>query len=596
MSAREAPGAGAAAQLTQRQPRILPVATGRQTLAELWAAFRGRRVALAGILLLFALGAVMALVVPLLIGAIVDLIIAGRGQAVWWMIVLLGSAGVVTGVLAWLSAWGMARLVEPVLAGLRERFVSQVLRLPRQLVDSVGGGDVLSRATADVTELSENATSILPRLTSLVFTLVAVGLGLGALDWRYLAAALVVAPMVAWTMRWYLRTGPVTYAAERRALAGRARHVVDTFRAERTVRAYRLEDRQVAQVRDASWVHVGWAMRTRIVQNVLMARVSSTELAGLLVVLVVATWIALTTDTTAGALTAGVLLFLRIMDPVAEMLFIADDLQSAASALGRVVGVTRLGSAGNPERAVAAGGPGERGATSALVSLRGVRFAYDDGPEVLHGIDLDLHPGEHVALVGSTGSGKSTLAAIVSGLLGADSGRRSATVPDEAIGTVTQEDHVFAATLRENLTLAAPDAGDDHLLAVIDRLGAGALLADCPEGLDTVLGRQGHTLDPAASQQLALVRLALAGPQLAVLDEATAEAGSVDARRLEQTAAAAVRGRAALVVAHRLSQAAACDCILVLEGGTVVERGSHHELVSAGGRYAQLWRVWSRGE
>ena|GEM_PF-1234421 len=438
-----------------------------------------------------------------------------------------------------------------------------------------------------VGQLSENIPLVLPRLLSIAMSSVVIALGLGALDWRFLLVLVVVAPLLLLTLRWYLRTVPDTYASERRAQAERGKHLLDTFRAEATVRAHHLERTQTERVRRASWEHVRWEMRTRVVQNILLARTTFVEFAGLVSVLVLGTWVALNGEASAGAVTAAVLLFQQVMGPLTEFLMITDDLQSASASLGRITGVIETSRPGRNDGAE----PADAGRD--LVSLTGVGFSYPGGPEVLKDIDLHLVEGRHVALVGATGSGKSTLALLVAGALRAGRGIRRTSIPDEQILSVTQETHVFAGTLRENLTLAAPDAGDEDILDGLRGLGAGNLVSGCPAGLDTRIGHAGHQLSPAAAQQLALARVYLARPRLTILDEATAEAGSADATGLEASARAAIRGRTALVVAHRLSQAAECDHIIVLDRGNIVEQGSHEELLALGGRYADLWRMWS---
>jgi ATP-binding cassette subfamily C protein len=284
---------------------------------------------------------------------------------------------------------------------------------------------------------------------------------------------------------------------------------------------------------------------------------------------------------------AAMLLFLRLFNPINRLLFVIDDMQSALASLARIAGVVEAG------RGVggAGGGDGSADACSAdegaRLSLHGVGHAYTAGHPVLTGVDLMVAPGETVAVVGATGAGKSTLAALAAGAHDATSGTVEA--PADVV-LVTQEVHVFDASLRDNLTLARPDADDAALRGALAVVGAEPLLDRLADGLDTRL--DGSALTPAEAQQLALARVLLADPGVVILDEATAEAGSSDAGRLERAAQAAIEGRTALFVAHRLSQAATADRVVVMERGRIVEEGTQPELLAAGGRYASLWSAW----
>ena len=192
--------------------------------------------------------------------------------------------------------------------------------------------------------------------------------------------------------------------------------------------------------------------------------------------------------------------------------------------------------------------------------IEGVTHRYQqDSSPALHDITLTIDRGQRIAIVGASGAGKSTLAAVIAGIHHPQQGT---VARPERTAVITQEVHTFAGTLRDNLTLAAPDADDADVRAALATTRASGLLELLPEGLDTMLGTTGHPLTAAQAQQIALARMVLADPDLAILDEATAEAGSSHANILDQAADAALTGRTGLVIAHRLSQAAACDRIL----------------------------------
>jgi ATP-binding cassette subfamily C protein len=223
------------------------------------------------------------------------------------------------------------------------------------------------------------------------------------------------------------------------------------------------------------------------------------------------------------------------------------------------------------------------------VRLDGVTFAYDGGRPALDDVSLVIGEGERVALVGPSGAGKSTVAKLVAGVHRVEQGTLAV---GGRVTLVAQEVHVFAGPLAADLRLARPDAGDDELRAALDRVGATPWVEALDDGLDTVVGVGGHQLSPTQAQQLALARLVLADPPVAILDEATAEAGSAGAGTLDRAATAAIAGRTALVIAHRLTQAATADRIVVLDRGRVVEHGTHRQLLAAGGLYADLWSAW----
>lgn len=576
--------------------RLLPVASGRRTRALLSELLRPRRWTAVVALVALVAGAAVSLVAAPLLGRIVDLATA-RADPSRLTGPVLGLAGVAVGqgVLAFVGIVLVARVGETMLARLRERFVERALALPLDTLERAGTGDLTSRVTDDVRVVGEAVREALPEFARAALILGLTLVALAALDWRFLLGALLAMPIQVLTARWFLaRSGPL-YAEQRIAGGAQQQQLLDTAAGVSTVRAFRLTDAHLDRVRERAEEVAGIGGRLVLLQTRFFGRLNAGELAGLAGVLVAGFVLVGNGTVTIGTASAAALYFVNLFNPINVVLFQLDAAQSAVAGLRRIVGVAELDPPPPPDDPVRP--------TDSGVRVRGLSHSYVGGHPALSGVDLDLAPGSRVALVGSSGAGKSTLAKLLAGMHVPDAGtveiggvglerlERGGRQPPVVL--VTQEVHVFAGSLAEDLRLARPEASDAELRAALDTVGATGWVDRLPDGLGTVVGGSGHPLDVVQSQQLALARLVLADPPVVILDEATAEAGSAGAAELERAAAAALAGRTAVVVAHRLSQVTDVDAVLVLDAGRVVESGTHAELVAAGGRFAELWRAWT---
>ncbi|MFB9961398.1 ABC transporter ATP-binding protein [Sinosporangium siamense] len=537
-------------------------------------------------------GTVVGLLTAPVLGHIIDLVAAGRGAdaitaPVVWLVVIAVGQGVATAAGAVL----VARLGEGMLATLRERFVERALRLPLERVERAGSGDLTSRVTGDVAVITNVVREALPAFARSVLVIGLTLVALAVLDWRFLVVALVAVPIQAHTARWYIRRAVPLYASQRVAAGEQQQQLLGTVGGASTVRALRLGDEHVRLVRDRSQSAVDLMLRGIRLVTRFYGRLNLAEFAGLTAVLVAGFVLVRGGHVSIGTAGAAALYFHNLFNPINVVLGLLDDAQAAMAGLSRLVGVAY----GEPATRAGTARRAGRGA----VRVAGAGYSYRPGHPVLHEVDLDIAEGERVALVGTSGAGKTTLAKLIAGIHKPDTGLITVgghPLPEEGaspVALVTQEVHVFAGPLADDLRLARPAATEAELRAALARVGALSWADALPDGLGTVVGENGHRLSPAQAQQLALARLVLTDPPVVVLDEATAEAGSAGARVLEESANAATEGRTVLVVAHRLTQAAAADRIVVMAAGRVVECGTHDELVRAGGSYASLWAAWS---
>lgn len=574
----------------------LPIATAGRS----WSWLRGQLAARPGLVALTPfvgiVSAVSALAPILILGRLVDEVVAGAppGRIVMVVVLVMIAAGV-NGVFAGLMAYLVAKLGEGVVAQLREQVVTRVLALPTRTVERAGRGDVLSRISDDVSQVTRAVNGVLPAVVNAVLLIGVSVVTMYGIDWRLGLAGSLALPLYVTALRWYLpRSGPL-YAAERAAMGDRSQALISNIQGARTVRAYRREETAVASVETESERARDFSIATFTLLTRFVGKENRAELVGLTIILSTGFFLVRGDLVTLGAVTAATLMFHRLFNPLGTVLFLFDDIQSAGASLDRLVGVVHMASTRTTGI--------DAEPVDATLELSDVTYAYSTGGDVLHGISLSVPAGSTVAVVGSTGAGKTTAALLAAGSLEPDRGSVTlGGIPLRDLGTdrlrrhisiLSQDVHVSAGPLADDLRLADADADDAALWDALDRVRAADWVRALPEGLDTRIGENGHPLSASQGQQLALARLILSDPPVAILDEATAEAGSSGARLLEDAASAATEGRTTVIVAHRLTQAVAADTVVVLEHGRVVESGTHSDLVTADGRYARLWSAWS---
>ncbi|MBB6417142.1 ABC transporter ATP-binding protein [Streptomyces sp. AK010] len=549
---------------------------------------------LARLLALHGLAAACGLVAPWLIGRLIDEVVGGTTAGTVDLLALgLLASLVAQAALTYGAVQRSCRFGEKITAEVREDFVDRVVDLPLSTVEDAEPGDLITRASRDTDALTNTVRYAAPEtLIASLTCLFTFGALLLTGPLTALPSLLAVPPLWIGT-RWYLRRSGIAYRRRGASYVALGDSLAETVPGARTAEAFGLQqwrrralDRDLGTAyraeRHTMWLRSSWYLLVELSYAVPL--VATLAIGGLLHTQGLASL---------GQVVAATLYVRQLIFPLDDVLSWMDELQIGSASLARVLGVSKLPADREPTGARPAGQD---------LTARAVTYSYVPGRPVLHGVDLELAPGERLAVVGPSGSGKSTLGKLLAGIYHPGSGTvRLGGVPLVELSTrdlrgrvalVTQEHHIFRGTLRENLTLARPVADDAEVHRALEVVGAGDWVAALPDGLDTPVGSTGHDLTAAQAQQVALARLLLADPHTLVLDEATALLDPATARHTERAMAAVLSDRSVIAIAHRLHTAEDADRIAVVENGRITELGSHHELLAAGGAYAALWRAW----
>ncbi|HEX4687432.1 MAG TPA: ABC transporter ATP-binding protein [Nocardioides sp.] len=574
-----------------------PVADNKAVIAFFRSLLSNRKGECFWLIALNGVAAGAALVVPVLLGNLVNEVHAGNttdvGQLDRLAVVIIGV--VCTQALFTFLAQRISTIFgQDLLSSAREYVVSTVLRLPLGRVEGASTGDLVTRVTRDVGTMSRSVQFGLPQA---IISGLTVGLSVVAMLLNSVVLAvpcLLLIGASGFQVRRYLQRAPKGYITEGSTYSRINTTLTETVEGARTVEALGLRDIRVEAGDDDIAVSAQAERYTMTLRNLLFCVIDICFNGPRVVTLLVGAWGYWQGLVSLGQITTALLYVEALSGPLDRLVSEMDRLQVGVASTSRLLGIAQV-----PEDRVA----GEARPDGPHLVGEDLRFAYREGHDVLHGVSLDLQVGERLAIVGPSGSGKSTLGRLLSGINGPRTG--SVTVggvelielPLEVLRTevalVTQEHHVFVGTVRDNIVLAREDSDDEAVWAALSAVGSRDWVERLPKCLDTLVGSGNLSLTPAQAQQIALARLIIADPHTLVLDEATSLIDPRTARTLEGSMNALLDGRTVVAIAHRLHTAHDADRIAVVIDGEVVELGSHQDLVAHDGEYAALWHAWT---
>ncbi|MFL1898937.1 ABC transporter ATP-binding protein [Streptomyces tauricus] len=590
----------------------------RATLRRIAGFARPHRRRIGQFVVLSVATALLAVATPVLAGRVVDAIVAGGDEAtIVRLALLIAVIALAEAALGLVSRWFSATLGEGLIVDLRTAVFDHVQRMPVAFFTRTRTGALVSRLNNDVIGAQRAFSNTLSGVVSNVVTLLLTLAVMLTLSWQITLLALVLLPVFVIPAR---RVGRRMAKLQREAAdlnAAMGTRMTERFSAPGAtlIKLFGRPGEESAEFAERARRVRDIGVRTAMAQTAFITALTLVSALALALVYGLGGWFALRGSLEPGAVVSLALLLTRLYAPLTSLAGARVEVMSALVSFERVFEVLDLKPLieEKPDAREVPDGP-------VSVEFTDVRFAYPSadkvslasleevaaldtrgGAEVLHGISFRAEPGQTVALVGSSGAGKSTVAALLPRLYDTDEGSvriggvdvrdLSAESMRATLGMVTQDGHLFHESVRANLLLARPGATEDDLWDVLRRARLEDLVRSLPDGLDTVVGERGYRLSGGERQRMTIARLLLARQRVVVLDEATAHLDNTSEAAVQAALAEALEGRTAVVIAHRLSTVRAADLILVVEAGHIVERGTHDELLAAGGRYAQLYRT-----